>query len=213
MGSLTLMLRIGLAVAALVAVVGLSLILRRSAAFGRRTLHAEAKGSEADGIRYAFVEGMLPWAKESTRQHLPTYVSGLFYHLSIFVSLALLVLTALEIALSPAITLVVQSLVVLGLACGVGLLVKRLFTSSLRSISTPDDSAANLLVDLFLAATLASSYYRELTPALYLTAILLFLYIPFGKIRHCALFFISRVIFGKYFGRRGVLPHSAKARA
>jgi hypothetical protein len=39
-----------------------------------------------------------------------------------------------------------------------------------------------------------------------LTATALFLYLPFGKIRHCVFFFSTRYHFGAFFGRRGVLP-------
>jgi len=36
----------------------------------------------------------------------------------------------------------------------------------------------------------------------------MFLYIPVGKIRHCFFFFYSRILFGLFYGRRGVLPQN-----
>jgi len=76
----------------------------------------------------------------------------------------------------------------------------------LRGISCPDDFAANVLVDLLLAAAIASLWIPGADAVLLATAALLFLYIPLGKIRHCFFFFYSRILFGIFFGRRGVLP-------
>ena len=72
MDSLLPLLRISLALALAFAVVGLALMLRKVRAYGKRKLFAEAKGTEVDGIRYAFGAGMMPWAKESARSHLAT---------------------------------------------------------------------------------------------------------------------------------------------
>jgi hypothetical protein len=40
-------------------------------------------------------------------------------------------------------------------------------------------------------------------------AIVLLLYVPLGKIRHCLFFFATRYHTGIYFGRRGTLPPAA----
>jgi hypothetical protein len=42
---------------------------------------------------------------------------------------------------------------------------------------------------------------------MYIISAITFVYVPLGKIRHCLYFFFSRIFFGKFFGRRGVLPH------
>ncbi len=102
----------------------------------------------------------------------------------------------------------------LGLIAGLGLLIKRMVTPSLSAISVPDDFIANLLVNLILASGIAFLINVSWLPLFYLISILLLVYIPIGKIRHCALFFVTRLIFGRYFGRRGVYPAaSAKVKA
>jgi hypothetical protein len=62
------------------------------------------------------------------------------------------------------------------------------------------------MVDLFLALALAASLdLRAAAPFMALSVILL-LYIPLGKLRHCIFFFRSRIGYGRLLGRRGVLP-------
>jgi hypothetical protein len=41
---------------------------------------------------------------------------------------------------------------------------------------------------------------------LFIYAAFLFLYIPFGKLKHTVYFFSSRIYLGKFFGKRGVWP-------
>jgi hypothetical protein len=94
----------------------------------------------------------------------------------------------------------------LGLVSGLGLLFKRIFESQARRLSQPEDFGANLLTNVFLASALAVSLTSEATVLFQAYSIFLFLYIPTGKIRHCFFFFLSRILFGRFFGRRGVLP-------
>lgn len=212
MDSLLPILRILLALALMFAVAGLALIVRKVRTFGRRQLFAEANGSEAKGIRYAFGAGMMPWAKESVRAHLATYFAGVIYHCGIFAAALYLVLTFVQAELI--FTHLIVAVMSLGLIAGLCLLMKRMVTPSLSAISAPDDFIANLLVDLFLASGIASLLNNSWLPLFYAISIVLLLYIPIGKIRHCALFFVTRMIFGRYFGRRGVYPAtSAKVKA
>lgn len=194
--------------ALLYAVVGLIVVLRKARSFGKRVNYAAATGSEAAGIRYAFVEGMMPWEKDSARKHLATYVAGVFYHTGIFAAFLLLVLNLTSIQVISDMTVVLAVLASIGCVLGLSLFVKRSITGYLRAISQPDDFAANLIVDLFLLLAALSVFKPEFVPALYILSIVLFLYVPIGKIRHCCLFFVSRVTFGRYFGRRSVLPHA-----
>ncbi len=158
------------------------------------------------GVAYAFGQGMLPWEKESAARHLPTYVAGILYHAGIFAA----ILTVLALAASfklPEVTVpFFQIMMAAALLGGAGLLLKRLVKPQIRYISCPDDFAANILVDIFLLAGLMVSWRASTLPAFYIVAILTFLYLPLGKIRHCFFFFYSRLLFGSYFGRRGVLP-------
>lgn len=200
-------LKYGVVGALLYAAVGLIIVLRKARSFGKRVNYAAATGSEAAGIRYAFVEGMMPWEKDSARKHLATYVAGVFYHTGIFAAFLLLVLSLISIQAMSHIAVLLAVLASMGCGLGISLLIKRTVTGYLRAISHPDDFLANLLVDSFLLLAALSVFKPEFVPALYIVSIVLLLYVPMGKIRHCCLFFVSRVTFGRYFGRRSVLPH------
>ncbi|MGB2696422.1 MAG: hypothetical protein WBD28_01025, partial [Candidatus Zixiibacteriota bacterium] len=69
---------------------------------------------------------------------------------------------------------------------------------------------ANILVDLLLLSALAATFAKTLFVPFAVIAIIIFVYIPFGKIRHCVFFFYSRILFGDFFGRRGVIPHPSR---
>ena len=93
---------------------------------------------------------------------------------------------------------------------GIVLLVKRRIKPNLRRLSNPDDFIANFFVDIFLALTILSSFNPAWKNSWMICSILLFIYIPAGKIRHCFFFFTTRIVFGKFFGRRGVYPGPVK---
>ncbi len=190
------------------AVAGIVFALRKARTFGQRQYHASPAGIESHGIRYAFFEGMMPWEKDSARQHIVTYIGGVLYHLGVFAAFFLLLLNLLAVDQSDSWKAIIVTPVILGLLAGLGLFIKRLTTGYLRAISKPDDFISNLLVDIFLFMTAASVYESSMVNLSYVSAILLLLYVPVGKIRHCFFFFVSRVTFGRYFGRRGVLPHA-----
>jgi hypothetical protein len=200
-------LHLGLLLAAIYAAVALSIMLITTASTKRKPLLARATGSERDGIKYAFTAGMLPSAKESVRLHMPTFVGGILYHTGIFVAALQLIAAVFTIYVPPAIMLTLRLLMLMGLMAGLALLVKRLTLAKMRIISSPDDFIANLLVDSFLALSIATSMTSGAEPWLTACATVLLLYIPLGKIRHCVFFFSTRLNFGRLFGRRGVLPH------
>jgi hypothetical protein len=150
---------------------------------------------------------MLPWEKESASKHLPTFFAGILYHVGIFAAIFFLITALLLINLPDAAIQIVRLLAVIGLLSGIGLLAKRLALPYMRFISCLDDYIANILVGLLLLSTILATYYYVLRFAMMVVAIILLLYIPAGKIRHCVFFFYSRILFGKFFGRRGTLPH------
>ena len=167
---------------------------------------APARASAADGVRYAFTTAFLPWAKESARQHLPSYLAGIVFHLAIFGALGWLALSLLSVAPPAAAAPAIVAVLVAGLACGLALLVKRHRDRTLRAVSTPEDVAANLLVDAVLAAGIASAVRPAFFPAFQLAGAALLLYAPLGKLRHMLFLVTSRWYWGTYFGRRGVRP-------
>jgi hypothetical protein len=175
---------------------------------GRRVAapFAPARASAAAGVRYAFTTAFLPWAKESARQHLPSYLAGIAFHLAIFGALGWLALSLLAVALPAAAAPAIVAVLATGLACGLGLLAKRRGSRTLRAVSTPEDLAANLLVDAVLAAGIAAAVRPAFFPAFQLAGAALLLYAPLGKLRHMVFLLTSRWYWGTYFGRRGVRP-------
>ena len=171
----------------------------------RRSL-APARGEAAAGVRYVFTRGMDPTRKESASRHWPTYVAGVLYHLAI-AGAALTLLGSLALPPPPRdIRAGLLALIALGLIGGVGIQIKRAVTLQMRAFSTPDDFAANALVDVFLLGAWAAVLTPAAYPAFYLAAAALLAYLPFSKIRHVLFFFLARYYLGVFFGRRGVLP-------
>lgn len=166
---------------------------------------ATPSGSVKQGIVYSFTSGMSPKKKESAFLHLPTYVAGMLFHLGIFLSLFLFFLLLFIKPQSgqfwwyiPALLLVVSS------GCGVAILIKRSLSHLLRDLSNPDDYISNLLVTLFQAGLALYLLVPSLAPLFYLTATLLWLYFPLGKLKHAVYFFAARYHLGFFFGSRGV---------
>ncbi len=206
-------LRVAAAGAALLALVALATIVARTLALGRKPYLAQERGNAAHGILYAFGPGMLPWAKASAAEHVPTYLAGVLYHVGILAALAVFVLRVLGGDMSPLVRAPAAALLAAGLAAGIVLLARRAGVKNLRAISVPDDFAGNMLTDLFVAAALVATIAPAATPFFLLVAVAFFLYLPLGKVRHCVFFFVSRIFFGAHFGRRGVFPPPGRRRA
>jgi nitrate reductase gamma subunit len=208
--SLFALLKLGVAASALFCLIMLTVLVVRTFTLGRRPTFSHPRGGSLAGILYAFGPGMLPWEKESAGKHLWTYLGGILYHLSILVAMLFLATLVLGIPLSATLLAAARVLLVIGLLCGVALLIKRILKAQMRSLSSGDDYLANILVDVFLLSALMSTSSRFAQTGFLVIAVIVFVYIPFGKLRHCAFFFYSRILFGEFFGRRGVLPHPSK---
>jgi hypothetical protein len=206
-------LRYGVLISFFISIVLLTVQVLQTFSFGRRRPHSQPEGNRWRGVAYAFGRGMLPWEKESAARHLPTYIAGMLYHGGIFAAVLAVLSVAAAIHISEVILLFLQVLMAVGILAGTGLLLKRAVKSPMRHISCPDDYAANVLVDIFILTGLLASRLDAAVPAFLVIAILTFLYMPLGKIRHCFFFFYSRFLFGSYFGRRGVLPRRRPAKA
>ena len=159
---------------------------------------------------YAFGAGMMPWEKERARRHLVTYVSGFVYHFGIFAAFFHLFTSLLAFPVPDLILKLIQIFMLGGLVCGLGLLVKRSLYRFMRSISCPDDFLANILVDGFVLFALLDTLVAGIQAYFWGMAMVLLLYIPLGKIRHCFFFFYSRILFGIFFGKRGIYPKNQK---
>lgn len=206
-------LKIGVVLSFVFAVLSLSILVLRTFAFGKRIFHAESRKEGKRGIIYAFGRAMLPWEKESAAKHLPTYFAGIFFHTGIFAALIYLFWRVFSLKLTAPLMSVFRIVLVVGFLSGIALLLKRVSLPVMKKISCPDDFVANVLVSLFVAGAFVGTLYEPFAPFFFLTAILMFLYMPLGKIRHCFFFFYTRVLFGYSYGRRGVMPPPKKQKA
>ena len=188
---------------------GLVFLLIKTLGFGSRTYFSRPDGSEKKGIWYAFTSGMMPWVKESAKKHLPTYITGVLFHVGIFTAMLFLVIKILAIGYPDWILTPIRILFIVSISAGIGLLIKRMVKPEMTVISCVDDYISNLTVTAFILGALAATFTDSLLFLFYLIAIGMFLYIPLGKIRHCFFFFYTRILFGRFFGRRGIFPRKS----
>jgi hypothetical protein len=177
-------------------------------AYGKRHLFSVPAGEGAAGVRYAFIQGMAPQAKESVRMNLPSYAAGMLYHSGVFAAFGLLGLRLTKISVPGNLLWGMAILALAGALGGLILLIKRLAMPLLRGLSSPDDFVSNALATAFALLAGLTFFTGGLEGIWLLETALLLVYIPMGKIRHCLFFFPTRYHFGAFFGRRGVLPGS-----
>lgn len=215
---MALFLRYGAVIAFFVCVAALSFEIAKTSSLRKLPTYAHPSARGMRGVLYAFGRGMMPWEKESARKHLPTYFAGVAYHAGIFAGLFYLFCVALYVDLGVYVLFFLRILLVIGFLSGLGLFVKRTLVASMRELSCPDDYVSNLIVDSFLLVAVLDTYFgssaRLATSTLLflLISIVMFLYIPIGKIRHCFFFFYARILLGRFYGRRGVWPGLAGER-
>jgi hypothetical protein len=200
----------GVLFSGLLAVISLTWLVISTFRFGKKPLYAKETDQQDGSLRYMFGRGMLPWEKESAILHPVTYTAGIIYHLGTFAALAYLIVRLSGwVAPVPA-TWTIRALMLAGLICGLGLLLKRARSPLMGPISNLDDYLSNLFVDSFILLAVLDSFSGSFQPAFYVSAIILFLYMPVGKIRHCVFFFYSRILLGSFLGRRGAIPQQPK---
>ncbi|MCF8368178.1 MAG: hypothetical protein K9G76_03990 [Bacteroidales bacterium] len=172
---------------------------------GKPRDYSQQRGNIGSAVRYSFTGAMSPASKESAFLYLPTYTAGIFYHIGTFLSITVLALMLLQIfpvsaGLWVAIILGITSL------SGIAIFIKRLNKKELRALSNPDDYISNMLVTLFQVFTVMILIFPDFEMAYYVTASLLFLYLPIGKLKHTVYFFAARYHLGFFFGWRGIWP-------
>lgn len=201
-------------IAAILCFISLGFMLLKAALKFRKE-QANPKGNTAAGIIYAFTVGLLPGAKESASQHILSYIAGILFHIGIFCAF---LFSATIYLLTKGILhempqwwrFIMTGLIALGMINGIGLFLKRFINPKLRFISTLDDYFSNSMVNIFLLLSFIPAIYQTGTMfnIMFIFETFLFLYIPLGKLRHCAYFFATRIMFGYFYGYRGVLPRS-----
>lgn len=169
-------------------------------------------GSVAKGVAYANTVAMMPANKESAYMHLPTYAAGIIYHLGTFLSLLLFVLSLFNLnAYYPQwLSLILAACLLVSGVCGTVLLIKRFVNKNLHSLANPDDYLSNFFTTLLHFATACYLAFAGCCCAVpyiyYISATLLLLYMPFGKLRHVVYYFAARYHLGFFYGWRNVWP-------
>ena len=174
---------------------------------------SEASGSVKKGVIYSNTRAMMPDQKESAFLHLPSYTVGMLFHIGVFCSLLIFILSFFPFfnnwisSCKWSYFLAVPSL--FGSICGVILFIKRITSKDLKVFSSIDDYISVTLVTFFQMMTtlyLAFLLFKAINVIFYISAILLFIYIPFGKLRHIVYYFSARFHLGFFYGRRNVWP-------
>ncbi len=163
-----------------------------------------ARGSALIGIIYSFTSGMSPFKKESAYLHLPTYFAGITFHLGTFLSFVFLFFHFFNYQFKPPYVEMFGIFLVITALGGFSILIKRIVSKKLKKMSHPDDYASNLFVTTFQVLSIASLFFSNAVPYLFIFATILFLYLPFSKLRHSLYFFTSRIQVGSFLGKRGV---------
>ena len=167
--------------------------------------YSRQRGDLTSALAYSFLGAMSPTKKESAFFHLPTYVAGLLYHAGTFVSITLF-FVFFEVVPGGLIRTVLVLVLAASVLSGTGILVKRTVLSKLRSLSNPDDYISNILVTVFHVSTAVVLVEESINLFYVLSATLLLLYIPLGKLKHLLYFFAARYHLGFFYGWRGIWP-------
>jgi hypothetical protein len=173
---------------------------------GKPVDYSTQAGSVSNAIKYSFTGAMSPVKKESAFLHMPTYITGIIYHLGTFLSLILFFPLLLSYTFSPWFSMIVSLFLLVSFGFGCGLFIKRLTKKGLRDLSSPDDYISNALVTMFQLMTIFVLQIPSFGPVYCIVSALLWIYIPVGKLKHVIYFFAARFQLGYFYGWRGVWP-------
>lgn len=174
---------------------------------------SEKSGDTTKGIVYANTTAMLPQNKESAYLHLPGYAAGMLFHIGIFTSFLVFLLSFFPffnrwIEVST-LRLIIAAVLAVTCLSGYILLFRRVLSKDLKGLSTPDDFISNALTSTFQLLTLLHLVWPTngvVTALYYIVCALLFVYMPFGKLRHVVYYFAARYHLGFFYGWRNVWP-------
>ena len=192
---------------------GLLVHFIRIVRLGKPNDMSEKSGDTTKGIVYANTTAMLPQNKESAYLHIPGYAAGMLFHLGIFTSFLVFLLSFFPffnrwIEVSTLRLIIAAALAVTCLS-GYILLFRRALSKDLKGFSTPDDFISNALTSTFQLFTLLHLVWPTngvVTALYYIVCALLFVYMPFGKLRHVVYYFAARYHLGFFYGWRNVWP-------
>ncbi len=165
------------------------------------------------GIIYSWANIGMPWAMESTRQHIFFYLQFVIFHLAVAASIAMsFIIPYAPSLLKPSVVVRgLQGLFAAGCLIGCYRLYRRLSKPAIRLISTPDDIFSLMLLTVWLFVSILAAPNRPdrgegpLITYFIMTTFFL-VYVPFSKISHYLYYPFTRYYFGKSMGHRGVYP-------
>jgi len=169
--------------------------------------------SGPQGAKTSLLAIAMPWTMGSTRDHWFLYVQFVIFHIGVAGSIAMsfIIPYAPGVMRGPGVVLALQVLFLAAAIVGLIRLVRRLGSSYMRSISSPDDyfSMCLLIVWLVFSALAAPNNPQvgegPLLAYFFLTAFFL-VYVPFSKISHYLYYPFARWYLGRTLGHRGVYP-------
>lgn len=169
--------------------------------------YSQKAGNTTSGVVYSYTKAMSPFSKESAYLNLPTYASGIIYHLGTFLAIALFFVFFFTTSIiNEEITSLLAILMFFSAAFGIIILFKRLLDKKIKQLSNPDDYISNILVTGFQIATGIVLLLPETYPVYLLITSLLLIYMPIGKLKHAVYFFAARLHIGYFYGWRNVWP-------
>ncbi len=167
------------------------------------------RGQVGYGVYYALSKGMLPWNKESGRLHPVIFWSGVLFHCGVFLVFFYMLLRALGFQ-SAGLSSFFFPLILLAALVGVVNLIRRFFSTEMKAYTVRDDYISLALSTLVLFMALGYSKGAMGVLWLDLSVALLFIYLPFSKIKHMVTFFFARKYHGEHFGLLGLYTKQMK---
>ena len=187
--------------------------------FKTRRDRTTAAGDARAGTGYSLMNIVMPGAMESTRRRPFFYAQFVVFHLGVAAAIAGTFVIPYSPGLFEHAGPVRLFQVVVSAAFMVGLirLGRRLTNPVLRTVSSPDDYFALLLLIVWFGAAVLAMPNRPdrgegpLLAYFGLTAFFL-VYVPFSKICHYLYYPFTRCYLGRSLGHRGALPPARKAK-
>ena len=174
---------------------------------------SEKSGDTTKGIVYANTTAMLPQNKESAYLHIPGYAAGMLFHIGTFLCLLIFLLSLFPFfnrwIEGSTLRFIIAAALAVTCVCGYILLIRRAISKDLKGFSNPDDYISNALTSTFQLFTVFYLIWPGCSCATvlyYIACALLFIYMPFGKLRHVVYYFAARYHLGFFYGWRNVWP-------
>jgi nitrate reductase gamma subunit len=185
---------------------------------GKPKEYSQRSGNVSKSVLYANTAAMMPNHKESAMLHLPTFLGGIVFHIGIFTSFLLFFCTFFTNFFSFLhhfywIHGILIMIFIVTACTGTVLFIKRIMNKELRELSNIDDYLSNGFTTLFQWNSIFYLFHIHSVSFYYLyygAAILLFVYMPIGKLKHPLYYFFARFNLGFFYGWRNSWPPARK---